>query len=92
MVPLYILFSRGLGWGNSFWPLIVPPFSAALSTSFSCASFFMTLPPELEDAARVDGASTLQTLWHVILPASRPAIATVAVFPFRRSGTIFCLP
>jgi multiple sugar transport system permease protein len=92
MVPLYILFSRGLGWGNSFWPLIVPAFFGSPFYIFLLRQFFLTLPPELEDAARVDGANTLQTIWHVILPASSPALATVAIFSFQATWNDFLPP
>jgi multiple sugar transport system permease protein len=92
MVPLYILFSRGLGWGNSFWPLIVPAFFGSPFYIFLLRQFFLTLPRELEDAARVDGANTLQILRHVILPASLPAIATVAVFSFQAVWNDFLPP
>jgi ABC-type glycerol-3-phosphate transport system permease component len=91
MVPLYILFSR-LGWVNSFWPLIVPAFFGSPFYIFLLRQFFLTLPPELEDAARVDGANTLQTIWHIILPASRPAMATVAIFSFQATWNDFLPP
>jgi len=91
MVPLYILFSR-LGWVNSFWPLIVPAFFGSPFYIFLLRQFFLTLPAELEDAARVDGANTLQTIWHIILPASRPAMATVAIFSFQATWNDFLPP
>ena len=91
MVPLYIVFSR-IGWVNSFWPLIVPAFFGNPFYIFLLRQFFLTLPPDLEDAARVDGASTLQTIWHVILPASRPAMATVAIFSFQAVWNDFLPP
>ncbi len=91
MVPLYILFSR-IGWVNSFWPLIVPAFFGSPFYIFLLRQFFLTLPPDLEDAARVDGANTLQTIWHVILPASRPAMATVAIFSFQAVWNDFLPP
>jgi len=91
MVPLYIVFSR-IGWVNSFWPLIVPAFLGNPFYIFLLRQFFLTLPPDLEDAARVDGASTLQTLRHIILPASRPAMATVAIFSFQAVWNDFLPP
>ena len=54
--------------------------------------FFLTLPVELEDAARVDGANTLQIIRHVILPISKPALATVAIFTFQASWNDFLAP
>jgi multiple sugar transport system permease protein len=91
MIPVYIGFNS-LGWVNSFLPLIVPAFFGSPFYIFLLRQFFLTLPPELEDAARVDGASTLQTLWHIILPLSRPALATVAVFSFQAAWNDFLPP
>jgi ABC-type glycerol-3-phosphate transport system permease component len=91
MVPIYILFSR-LRWVNTFLPLIVPAFFGSPFYIFLLRQFFLTLPPELEDAARVDGANTLQTIWHVILPASVPAMATVAIFSFQSTWNDFLPP
>jgi multiple sugar transport system permease protein len=91
MVPIYIGFST-LGWVDTFWPLIVPAFFGSPFYIFLLRQFFLTLPPELEDAARVDGANTLQTLWHVILPISKPALATVAIFSFQAAWNDFLTP
>lgn len=91
MVPIYVGFNE-LGWVNSFLPLIVPSFLGAPFYIFLLRQFFLTLPPELEDAARVDGASTLQILWHVILPLSKPALAVVAVFTFQATWNDFLPP
>jgi multiple sugar transport system permease protein len=91
MVPIYVGFNW-LGWVNSFKPLIVPAFFGSAFYIFLLRQFFLTLPPELEDAARVDGASTLQILWYIILPISRPAIATVAIFTFQASWNDFLAP
>jgi multiple sugar transport system permease protein len=91
MVPIYIGF-KTLGWVNSFLPLIVPAFFGSPFYIFLLRQFFLTLPPELEDAARVDGANTLQIIWHVILPISKPAIATVAIFTFQASWNDFLAP
>lgn len=88
MVPLYILFSQ-LGWVNSFLPLIVPAFFGSPFYIFLLRQFFLGIPPDLEDAARIDGANTRQILWHVILPLSKPALATVAIFTFQASWNDF---
>jgi multiple sugar transport system permease protein len=77
---------------NSFKPLIVPAFCGSPFFIFLLRQFFLTLPPELEDAARVDGANILQILWHVILPISKPALATVAIFSFQASWNDFLAP
>jgi len=91
MIPIYIGFEK-LGWVNSFLPLIVPAFFGSPFYIFLLRQFFLTLPVELEDAARVDGANTLQTIRHVILPISKPALATVAIFTFQASWNDFLAP
>ena len=91
MVPLYILFSK-LGWINSFTPLILPAFFGNAFYIFLLRQYFLTLPPELEDAARIDGANTLQVLWRVILPISTPALATVVIFTFQATWNDFLQP
>lgn len=91
MIPIYIGF-KTLGWVNSFLPLIVPAFFGSPFYIFLLRQFFLTLPAELEDAARVDGANTLQMIWHIILPISTPALATVAIFTFQASWNDFLGP
>lgn len=91
MVPIYIGF-KTLGWVDTFWPLIVPAFFGSPFYIFLLRQFFLTLPPELEDAARVDGANALQTLWHIIVPISKPALATVAIFSFQAAWNDFLPP
>jgi multiple sugar transport system permease protein len=91
MIPIYIGFET-VGWVNSFLPLIVPAFFGSAFYIFLMRQFFLTLPIELEDAARVDGANTLQIIWHVILPISKPALATVAIFTFQASWNDFLGP
>jgi ABC-type glycerol-3-phosphate transport system permease component len=91
MIPVYIGFNT-LGWINTFLPLIVPAFFGSPFYIFLLRQFFLTLPPELEDAARVDGANTLQIIWHVILPISVPALVTVAIFSFQAAWNDFLPP
>jgi multiple sugar transport system permease protein len=91
MVPLFVLFNA-LGWINTFLPLIVPTFFGNAFYIFLLRQFFLTLPPDLEDAARIDGANTLQVLRHVILPISMPALATVVIFTFQASWNDFLQP
>ncbi|HRW09396.1 MAG TPA: carbohydrate ABC transporter permease [Caldilineaceae bacterium] len=78
MIPTYILFSR-LGWIGTFLPLIVPDWFGAPITIFLLRQFFRTIPMELEDAARIDGASRPRIFWSVILPLARPALTVVTV-------------
>ncbi len=91
MVPLYIIFSR-LGLVNSFAPLILPTFFGNAFYIFLLRQSFKQIPADLEDAARIDGASTLQALRHIILPLSRPALATVAIFTFQAAWNDFLAP
>lgn len=91
MIPIYVEFNA-LGWINTFLPLIVPSFFGAPFYIFLLRQFFLGIPLELEDAARIDGANTLQIIWHVILPISKPALATVAIFTFQATWNDFLPP
>ena len=91
MIPIYIGFNK-LGWVNTFRPLIVPAFFGSAFYIFLLRQFFLTIPAELEDAARIDGANIWQTLWYVILPVIKPAIATVGIFSFQSTWNDFLAP
>jgi len=79
LIPQFVLFKE-MGWYDTFLPLIVPAFFANAWNVFLLRQYFMTLPLELDDAARIDGCGPMRILWHVILPQSIPALATVAIF------------
>lgn len=79
MVPLYIIF-RHLGWVNTWYPLWVPAWFGVPFYIFLLRQFFKSIPREIEEAATVDGAGRIRTFVSVVLPMSRPALATVAVF------------
>ena len=81
MVPLFIVF-KNLGWVNSWLPLIVPHWFGGALYIFLLRQFFMTIPMELSEAARIDGANELKIYYSIILPLSKPALATVAIFEF----------
>ncbi len=82
LVPQYVLFYN-LGWIRTFNPITIPGFFAGgAAYVFLLRQFMMTIPRELDEAALIDGANPLQVWWYVIVPLSRPAIATVAVFLF----------
>ena len=81
MIPMYIIF-RKLGWIGGFLPLTVPSFLGSAYYTFLMRQFFRTIPFELSDAARIDGASELGIFYRVILPLSKPALTTVALFTF----------
>jgi ABC-type glycerol-3-phosphate transport system permease component len=91
MVPLFIIFSK-IGLINSFVPLILPAFFGNAFYIFLLRQSFKQIPVDLEDAARLDGAGTLQVLLNVILPLSRPALATVAIFTFQAAWNDFLGP
>ncbi len=91
MIPVFLLFKE-LGWVNTFLPLIVPAFFGNAFYIFLLRQFFLTIPVDLEDAARVDGCPRLLTYWHVILPLSKPALATVGVFTFMNTWNDFMGP
>jgi multiple sugar transport system permease protein len=92
LIPVYIVFSK-LHWIPSFKPLIVPSFFATDAFSiFLLRQFFLTIPKELSDAARVDGAGEIQILLRIIVPLARPAIAAVALFSFLYAWNDFFTP
>jgi multiple sugar transport system permease protein len=91
MVPTFMLF-HALGWIDTFLPLTVPAFFGSPFYIFLLRQFFLTLPPELEDAARIDGANTLQIITGIVVPLSGPAMATVAIFTFQATWNDFLGP
>ncbi len=92
IVPLFLLF-RYLGWINTFLPLIVPSFfGGGAFYIFLLRQFFMTIPRDLDEAAKLDGASSVRVFWNIILPLSTAAIATVAIFSFIQHWNEFMGP
>lgn len=81
MIPLYSVF-RSLGWIGTLKPLWVPAFFGGAFNIFLLRQFFMTIPNELSEAARIDGCSELAIFFRVILPLARPALSVVALFHF----------
>jgi multiple sugar transport system permease protein len=81
MIPLYSVF-RSLGWIGTLMPLWVPAFFGGAFNIFLLRQFFLTIPNELSEAARIDGCSELQIFWRIILPLARPALSVVALFHF----------
>ena len=80
MIPTFILFSK-LGWTNTFLPLTLPAFfGGGAYNVFLLRQFFMSIPPDLDDAAKIDGCSTFGIFWRIMLPLTKPALITVAVF------------
>jgi ABC-type glycerol-3-phosphate transport system permease component len=81
LIPTYVLF-RSLGWVGSYAPLIVPLWFGNAFNIFLLRQFMLTVPPDLTDAARVDGAGDLMILWRVMTPLIKPALIVVALFHF----------
>ena len=91
MIPVFKIFST-LGWYDTFLPLTVPAFFAAPFFVFLLRQYFMTIPHEMDEAARIDGAGTHQVFWRVLLPQAKPALATVAIFSFMTHWNDFLGP
>ncbi len=91
MVPLYILFNK-LGWVDTFKPLIVPSWFGSAFFIFLLRQFYMGIPRELEDSARIDGCSSYGIWWRIMVPLTKPALATVAVFSFMSTWNDFMGP
>ncbi len=92
MIPRYIQF-RELGWLDSWKPLIVPNwFGGSVFFIFLLRQFFRTIPRDLSDAAKLDGASEFRIYWQIVLPLSKPALAVVAVFVFLDTWNDFLAP
>jgi multiple sugar transport system permease protein len=81
LIPTYIIFQR-LGWVGTWLPLIVPAFFANAYNIFLLRQFFMGIPQEMDDAARIDGANPIQILYRIILPQSVPALVAAGLFNF----------
>ncbi|NLC59257.1 MAG: carbohydrate ABC transporter permease [Armatimonadetes bacterium] len=81
MVPTFTIF-KWLGWIGTIKPLTVPAFFGGAFYIFLLRQFFMTIPNELSDAAKIDGCSELAIYWRIVLPLSKPALATVGLFTF----------
>ncbi len=91
LIPVYILFAR-IGWVNTFLPLMVPSWFAFPFFVFLLRQFFMTIPYDLDDAARIDGCNTWMTFGRIILPLAKPALTAVAIFSFVSNWNDFLQP
>ena len=90
LIPNFLIVKE-LGWYNSYWALIVPSVFSAFSTFF-LRQYYRGLPLELDEAARIDGASSFRIWWQVILPLSAPALAAIGIFAFNGSWNDFLWP
>jgi multiple sugar transport system permease protein len=91
LIPQYLIFSR-LHWIGTFKPLNVPAWFGNPFLIFLMRQFFMTIPQELTDAARIDGTSEFGILWRILVPLCKPALATMAVFTFMWNWNDFFWP
>ncbi|BDI17930.1 lactose ABC transporter permease [Nostoc cf. commune SO-36] len=90
MIPLYILTVQ-LGLRNTYLGMIFPSLASAFGI-FLLRQAFMSVPKEIEEAARMDGSSELGLWWHIMLPAVRPALVTLAIFVFIGAWSDFLWP
>ena len=91
LIPTYIFFEK-IGWLNTYLPILVPAFFATPFNTFLMRQFFLTIPLELEESARVDGASRWYTFVRIILPLARPALLIISIFAFFYYWNEFLLP
>ena len=91
LIPQYIFF-RAIGWGSTWWPLIIPHFFSNAYNVFLLRQYFKGIPKDLDEAAIIDGASPWQVLRYVILPQSVPAITAVSLFHFFWAWNDFFAP
>ena len=91
VVPLY-LWMADLGWSNQLQTVILPTLVSAFGTFFMRQYLVQALPTELIEAARVDGASSLRVVWHVVFPAARPAMAVLGLLTFVFAWNDFLWP
>lgn len=91
MIPVFKIFTT-LGWYDTFLPLTVPAFLGTPFFVFLLRQYYMTIPHEMDESARIDGANSWQVFWKVILPQVKPALATVAIFSFMTHWNDFLGP
>jgi multiple sugar transport system permease protein len=83
LIPLYIFWTRGCGLNNTYWPLILPFLTGGgFFNIFLLKQFMDTVPRELDEAAEIDGASHMRTLWSILVPSIKPAIVVVMMLLF----------
>lgn len=90
LIPAFLIINV-LGWMNTYWALFTPTLSSVWGI-FLLKQYFQTIPKDLEDAARIDGASEFTIYWRIVLPLSKPALSTLAIFAFMGSWKDFLWP
>lgn len=91
LIPQFVMFKQ-LGWINTFLPLIVPDFFGGPFLTFLMRQFFMSIPRDLDDAARIDGCSSFGVYWRIILPLSKPALMAAVILTFNNTWNEFLHP
>jgi multiple sugar transport system permease protein len=92
LVPKFIMF-RTIGWNDTFYPLIVPSFFGVNAFNiFLVRQYYLTIPLDLDEAARIDGASSWKVWWDILVPLSMPVLVAVAIFSFVQHWNEFLDP
>jgi len=91
IIPIFVMF-RSFGWLDTYYPLTVPSFFASAFYVFLFRQHIMTLPVEMDDAARIDGCNSFAIFWRIILPLSRPIVTTIALFTFAGTWNDYFAP
>ena len=91
LIPNFVIITRWLGWYDTYQAQIVPVVGSVFAI-FLLRQFFLTIPQDLEDAAKIDGCSQLRFLWSVIIPLSGPALITLALLNFLYAWDAFLWP
>lgn len=93
MIPTFILFTNFFHWKDTFYPLIVPAWlGGGAYNIFLMRQFFMSIPYEMDEAAKIDGCTNFGVFWRILLPLCKPALTTVAVFSFLWNWNDFLNP
>jgi ABC-type glycerol-3-phosphate transport system permease component len=100
MIPRFIIFAKipafgfqgSRNWINTFLPLTIPAFTGSSFYIFLLRQFMRSIPMELSEAAKIDGASELRIWWSIIMPLAKPAVAAVAIFTFQGAWQDFMGP
>ena len=90
VLPLFLIV-KNFGWVNTFWALIIP-FTASATNAFLMRQHFMTIPKELEDAAKIDGATSMDYFWKILIPLSKPMIGGAALINFVYAWNLYLWP
>ncbi|BBE31253.1 glycerol-3-phosphate ABC transporter permease [Tepiditoga spiralis] len=90
VLPLFLIV-KNFGWVNTFWALIIP-FTASATNAFLMRQHFMTIPKELEDAAKIDGATSMEYFWKILIPLSKPMIGGAALINFVYAWNLYLWP